>query len=298
MSHSAIMQDHDWNDLKYLIALHRTGSFSEAGRKAGVSETTVSRRIAVLENKLNVKLIQKGGLNGYELSDIGLEIIEHAEVIEQQNADIRDLASNLGTSTSGIVRVSAVPLVINRILVPELKRIQQSHPNITIELVPETRNIDLTKREADLAIRLARPVAGGLKTTARRIGQLHYAVFGHAEATSDTTDTTAWIGYDESQASFPQAIWLNAAIAASPDGANALTVLDATTAFEAVAAGIGKTILPRRVAAMDRRLRELVRPRGLPPLPKRDVWLLSHTSQNSSAAVNAVKDWLAEVQWA
>ncbi|MGH1466466.1 MAG: LysR family transcriptional regulator [Cognatishimia sp.] len=291
------MQDHDWNDLKYLLAIHRTGSFTEAGRKVGVSETTVSRRLAALEAKLDVKLIQRGGDKGYELSNIGLTILEHAEIIEQQNAQIQGLSGSVGLSTSGIVRVSAVPLVINRILVPELKRIQRRHPNITIELVPETRNIDLTKREADLAIRLARPVAGGLKTTARKIGQLHYAVFGPEQSTSDKSDTSAWIGYDDSQATFPQAVWLNAAIAQSPQGASSLSVLDATTAFEAVAAGVGKTILPRRVAAMDRRLRELVCPKGLPPLPKRDVWLLSHSSQSDNAAIKVVKEWLAGIKW-
>ena len=290
------MQDFDWNDLRYVLAMHRTGSFTEAGRKAGVSETTVSRRITALEDKLGVKLVQKGGGAGYEVSDIGLLILDHAEAVEQRAAAILELAGNTA-ATVGTVRLSAVPLVINRILVPELHRLHERHPELVLELIPETRNIDLTKRVADLAIRLARPVSGGLKTSARRIGRLHYAVFGQGTADSDKSDRSNWIVYDESQASFPQAVWLNAALAQGKDAPSPLRVADAETAIEAIASGVGKSILPRRVAAMDQRLRELVRPAGTPPLPKRDVWLLSHSSQAGSVAVNAVKDWLADIPW-
>ncbi|UZD89644.1 LysR family transcriptional regulator [Cognatishimia activa] len=290
------MQDITWNDLRYVLAMHRTGSYTEAGRKVGVSETTVARRVATLEEKLGVKLVQKGGNSGYEISDIGLLILDHIEVIEQQVSTILEIAGNKA-ATVGTVRLSAVPLVINRILVPELHRLHSKHPELVLELIPETRNIDLTKREADLAIRLARPVSGGLKTSARRIGQLNYAVFGQGSADSDKSDRSNWIIYDESQASFPQAVWLNAALAQGKDDSSPLRVADAETAIEAIAAGVGKSILPRRVAAMDQRLRELVRPAGTPPMPKRDVWLMSHNSQLGSAAVNAVKEWLADIPW-
>lgn len=290
------MQDFDWNDLRYVLAMHRTGSFTDAGRKVGVSETTVSRRIAALEDRLGLKLVQKAGSAGYEVSDLGRLVLEHAECVEQQAGAILELAGNKAT-TIGTVRLSAVPLVINRILVPELHRLHDKHPKLVLELIPETRNIDLTKREADLAIRLARPVTGGLKTSARRIGQLQYAVFGQGSADSDKSDRSNWIIYDESQASFPQAIWLNAALAQGKDAPSPLRVADAETAIEAIASGLGKSILPRRVAAMDQRLRELVRPMGTPPLPKRDVWLMSHSSQVGSVSVNAVKDWLADIPW-
>lgn len=290
------MQDFDWNDLRYVLAMHRTGSFTDAGRKVGVSETTVSRRIAALEDRLGLKLVQKAGSAGYEVSDLGRLVLEHAEIVEQQAGAILELAGNKAT-TIGTVRLSAVPLVINRILVPELHRLQDKHPELVLELIPESRNIDLTKREADLAIRLARPVTGGLKTSARRIGQLQYAVFGQGSADSDKSDRSNWIIYDESQASFPQAIWLNAALAQGKDAPSPLRVADAETAIEAIASGLGKSILPRRVAAMDQRLRELVRPMGTPPLPKRDVWLMSHSSQVGSVSVNAVKDWLADIPW-
>lgn len=290
------MQDFDWNDLRYVLAMHRTGSFTDAGRKVGVSETTVSRRIAALEDRLGLKLVQKAGSAGYEVSDLGRLVLEHAEIVEQQVGAILELAGNKAT-TIGTVRLSAVPLVINRILVPELHRLQDKHPELVLELIPESRNIDLTKREADLAIRLARPVTGGLKTSARRIGQLQYAVFGQGSADSDKSDRSNWIIYDESQASFPQAIWLNTALAQGKDAPSPLRVSDAETAIEAIASGLGKSILPRRVAAMDQRLRELVRPMGTPPLPKRDVWLMSHSSQVGSVSVNAVKDWLADIPW-
>ncbi|SHG50599.1 LysR family transcriptional regulator [Cognatishimia maritima] len=290
------MQEFDWNDLRHLLAVHRTGSYSEAGRRLGVSETTVSRRIAAIEAALRVKLIQKRGSAGYEMTDIGHLVLEHAEAIEQQSGKILELSGGQA-ATVGTVRLSAVPLVINRILVPELHRLHRRHPELVLELIPDTRNIDLTKREADLAIRLARPQTGGLKTSARRIGQLQYAVFGRAGLESDKSNRSDWIIYDDSQASFPQAIWLNTALGLGKDAASPLRVGNAETAIEAIAAGVGKSILPRRVAAMDARLRELVRPTGTPPLPTRDVWLLSHSSQTGSVAVSAVKDWLDDIPW-
>lgn len=290
------MQDHDWNDLRYILALHRTGRLSEAGRSVAASETTVARRIRRLEQSLDADLFVRNDVGRYVASDFGLQVICHAESIEQENIAIRERAEQLAEALSGVVRVTSVPIIINRILVPNFDSFKRQHPGLTVELVPESRNVDLSKREADLAVRFSRPVLGGLQVKAQKLGALEFGAYVPSSVGTDEADKLSWIGYDDARASLPQARWLNAAIARSEAPHASLHVSDAVTALEAVACGLGKTILPRIVANSDQRLRALtIGEVALPPV--RDVWLLSHTDQNARASIVAVKAWLAGLAW-
>jgi DNA-binding transcriptional LysR family regulator len=82
------------------------------------------------------------------------------------------------------VRVTAVPILANRLLVPALPRLFARHPRLRVELVAEPRNLSLTRREADIALRLARPESG--PALARRIGRLDFAVYGPRRRGAET----------------------------------------------------------------------------------------------------------------
>src|SRR5262249_26966627 len=145
-------------------------------------------------------------------------------------------------ATGGTVRLTAVPILINRLLLPELKELRNAHPDMRVELIADSRNLSLTKRDADLALRLAPPNKehGGI---ARRIAQVHYAVYGPLDA-----DETAlpWIAYDDSMLALPHAAWLHQTLRA--DGrAPGLVVNDAELALHAIKAGLGKSLLPAAV---------------------------------------------------
>ncbi len=290
------MQDHDWNDLKYVLALHRTGRLSLAGNATDVSETTVARRIKALEAKLGVVLFVRGELGIFEATDAGLQAVERAEIVEQENHVLREAVGRLTTGPTGVVRISSVPVIVNRILVPRLGSLRELHPGLTVELVPESRNLDLSKREADLAIRFSRPNTGGLQTKARKIGELRFAVFGPANVSLNELDRLPWIGYDDTHRSLPQAKWLRAVSDRLAPSLDILRVADLETALEAVVGGLGRTILPDIVGRADARLKILPLA-GHPAPPVREVWLLSHADQTARASVGAAKEWLSDLDW-
>ncbi len=286
------MQDQDWNDLKHVLAVHRAGSLAGAGRILGLDETTVARRLKRMERSVGAPLFVRRRSGRYEATDMGLAVVASAERIEREALTIPDRIGQHSGRLFGTVRITAVPMVVNRILVPNLATFRAANPGVTVELVPEARNLSLSRREADLALRLGRPEAGGLGTKAQRIGALSYGVYGPASVPDATRERLDWIGYDDAHAHLPQARWL--ARAAAGADLPGLRVCDAETALEAVASGLGRTLLPGIVADRDPRLRLCD---GHEDLPVRGVWLLSLDQNTAHAAISAGKEWLRGIVW-
>lgn len=292
--YSAKMQSNDWNDLKYLLALCRAGKLKPAARALSTSDTTVARRIKALEQRMGTPLFVRSATGRYEPTDAALAILPRVEAMEAETRAITDLTSEHAKQITGRVRISSVPIIVNRVLVPNLASLHAAHPNLQIELVPSAQNLDLSKREADLAVRFARPAEGGLRTKAQKLGVLHFAPFRPNRA--EGSSPFPWITYEDASATLPQARWLEA-IVQSADGQPApLKVSDVETAFEAAAHGLGQTLLPAMIAEQDERLERLPDPPTL-ACPARDVWLLSHLDQSARPSVQAVKDWLAGLSW-
>ncbi len=289
------MQDHDWNDLKFLLALQRTGTLAAAARVLGVNETTVARRLRALQRSLKVVLFVRGRAGRYEATEAGLAAIARAERVENENISLSEMAGSFNARLFGTVRITSVAMIINRVLVPRLAALRAAHPALTVELVADARNLSLGKREADLALRLARPQAGGSHTKARKIGELVFAAYCPAAIPEENCGSLDWIGYDDTHAHLPQAQWLAAAGAGTGSDFPCLRVADAETAHEAVAAGLGRTILPRIVADTDCRLR---RASTNTVLPTREVWLLSYDDQGVRRSVDVAKTWLTAIDWA
>lgn len=288
------MQSLNWNDLKYFLALHRAETLAGAARLMKVSDTTVARRLAVLENVLGATLFIRSDTGRHVLTAAGEALLTRAEKIEREGRSIEEALGQQEAWLIAVVRISAVPFMINKMLIPALPALHARHPDITIELVPDSRNLDLTKRAADLALRFSQPVVGGLKVRAVKLAEIGFGVFAPAGWTSSQPEP--WITYDDTLSSLPQAQWLARVVGQRGETAAKVRVTDAETALEAVASGLGQTLLPLTVGAMDARVR-LVEPDGVPPLPKRDIWLLSHTDEAAREAIVAVKAWLSDVAW-
>jgi len=289
------MQRHDWNDLKYLLALHRAGKLTEAGRTVGVSDTTVARRIKTLEEALETTLFLRGANGRYEPTDAALRILSHAESIEDSHAAISAISGESTNKVTGSVRLSAVPVIVNRFLVPQLPSLVGLHPDLSIELVPSADNLDLSKREADLSVRFARPSYGGLRTKSQKLGEVSFVACAASFISSKQYASLGWITYDQAHSHLPQARWLEKT-ATSEDLRAGLRVTDVETAMQAAAAGIGKTLLPRAVVASDPRLRTIEQ-EGCTEFPNREVWMLSHVDQTSRVSITAAKEWLMHLSW-
>ena len=149
------MQDLDWNDLRYILYLSRTGRIGSTARMLRVNETTVARRLSKVERQLGVRLFERSA--GVLIpTESGKLVIGRAERIELDVDAVKDCVTNADSVAIGKVRVTAMPMVLNHVLIPALPALLQLHAGLQIELAADPRNLSLTNREADIALRMAR----------------------------------------------------------------------------------------------------------------------------------------------
>ena len=155
------MQLKNWNDLRYLLAIKRSSTITAAARLLSVDDTTVSRRLAALQVASGSTLFSRQPDGRLRLTASGDAIAQCAEIMERQ-VDLTNASLGAGHGQyAGSVKLTSVPIVANRLLVPAIGKLLDRHPALQLELIPESRDLSLSRREADLAIRLARPSTGG-----------------------------------------------------------------------------------------------------------------------------------------
>jgi DNA-binding transcriptional LysR family regulator len=280
------MQALDWDDLRYVLVLSRTGSLARAARQLHVNETTVARRVARVEKGLGSRLFER--VNGMlKTTEIGLVAVQHAERIEVDIGEVRNAATGADAKAAGSVRLTAIPMLLNRVLVPALPALLDANPLLQLQLVAEPRNLSLANREADIALRFARPDKEH-RTIARRVGELAYAIYGPAAAPSRALP---WITYDNLLA-LPHVKWIEDAIKQEPEAGTRLAVNDSDVAVHAIRAGLGRSLLPRSIADREHGLSRLS---GQKPVLTRELWLLVHPELRHLARIRAVMGWIERV---
>lgn len=289
------MQIKNWDDLRLLLAVKRGISFSGAARLLGVDSTTVSRRLSAFQTSLDTRLYQRLPDGSLQLTPQGESLALQAETMDRQIDLIGEALGQPAEACSGTVRLTSVPIIVNRLLAPQMGRLISDNPELTMELVPDSRDFSLTRREADMAVRLARPSAGGHHVKARRIGLLDYAVYALRSLPSDEAAELPWITYEDGMSHIPQARWMMHASKTAGGQLAGLRVQDAETAYEAVLAGLGRSVLPRMIGGQDKRLRELDKEEGTPPLPSRELWLLVHADLVRLRRISTVTAWIESV---
>ena len=275
------MQDLDWNDLRYVLWISRTGRLAGAAAKLGVNETTVARRLVGVERLLQVRLFERDA-GVLRPTDSGQIVTRRAERIELDVDAVRDGVASADSVAVGKVRITAVPLVLNYILIPALPKLLRSYPRLQLELNADPRNLSVTNREADIALRMARPDRE-YRAVARRIGVIDYAVYGASKRRS-----LPWITYDPTWSHLPQVRWMAKALGSDPKAMASVTVNDSELALNAVRAGLGRSVLPCRIGDV---IRELSRLSGAKPVLSRDMWLIVHPDLKHLARVRAVIEW-------
>ncbi|HEY0834875.1 MAG TPA: LysR family transcriptional regulator, partial [Azospirillum sp.] len=191
--------DLDWEDLRVFVALARAGSLSAAARALKVGHATVGRRVAALEAALGRALFDRRA-DGYALTAEGAAVLELAAGMDERAlAILRRAGQDAGLT--GTVRLTATESLAERFLIPRLAAFRRRHPGIDLEVLSDPRSLSLAKREADVAVRLARPQAGELVT--RRLAAIAYGVYAAPDG-----DAESWVGYDDSHAHLPEAQWL------------------------------------------------------------------------------------------
>lgn len=148
------MRPFSWDDLQFFLAVARTGQLSAAARKLRTNHATVSRRIDRLEQALTTKLFERNP-RGYVLTAAGEKLVERAEAMEREAADVESEVSGGSTSVSGVVRISTLEGFGNFFLADRLPGLAQSAPSLSIELLIIQQILSLSRREADVSVTLS-----------------------------------------------------------------------------------------------------------------------------------------------
>ena len=199
----------NWNDLPVFLALARSGSVRSAAARLSVSHSTVVRRVDALELALGVRLFERSSL-GYTLTQVGEAMLKRAEQVEN---DIHGLElSILGQDAklSGTIRVTVADALIQYLIAPDLQRFKLAYPDIDLEIVTSYEVVDLTRREADVAIRfMVNPPDHLVGHRLPELNISYYASHEYLERHDLKADppTANWIGMDEI-ATFPTTQWL------------------------------------------------------------------------------------------
>lgn len=153
------MAQFSWDDLRYFLAVARTGQLSAAARRLRSNHVTVSRRIERLEGALCGRLFERSA-RGYTLTVMGERLVRHAETMEREADGFAETALGSSTALKGAVRVSAPEGFGNFFLAARLPGFARAYPALTIEFVTIQQIVSLSRREADLSVSLSRPPSG------------------------------------------------------------------------------------------------------------------------------------------
>jgi DNA-binding transcriptional LysR family regulator len=274
----------DWQDLRHFAALAREGSLSAAARRLKVDHATVARRIAALETALGLKLVDRRA-RAYLLTAEGRRIAAIAERMETTAFELDRAARGSQTGLAGPVTVSAPPTLAATLIAPRLATLYAEHPGIRVKLIGEKRSASLSRREADIAVRLNRPEEKSL--VVRRVGRLEFALFASpAYLESRAPATYGFIAYDDPMDQSPQQVWLRGFARGRPI---MLRASDLEVHREAAKSGVGIAALPRFFGESDPGLvRVETGGKGI----GREIWLAVHSDLRRAPVVRATLDFL------
>jgi DNA-binding transcriptional LysR family regulator len=151
----------DWDDLRYFLALHRSGSLVGAAKEVGADPTTVSRRVAILEKDLGTKLFVRGR-DGWSLTPSGIRMLPAAQRAEDGALEVVRGVEELQEAPEGKVRLTTIEPLALWWMREVFEAVRERWPGIVVDLITTTRVLDLSRGEADIALRVGRPKEPGL----------------------------------------------------------------------------------------------------------------------------------------
>ena len=276
----------DWEDLRSFSALARTGSLSAAARELGVDHATVSRRVAMLQRDLGMRLIDRLP-RSVSLTPDGVAIAELAGTMTDTAYAVARRARGADGGATASVRVSAPPAVASCLIAPHVSEFHDKNPDILLVLSGHATMAALDRREADLAVRMARPEEPDL--IARRIGAVQFGLYASSGHAALPPSERSFVAYDAPLDHVAQQVWLRSIL----NGRS--IVFQASDLFSLQAAarsGVGAVVLPRFLGDGDEALVSL--PVETPP-PVRELWLVTYPDLSKSPAIRAVMGFVVDV---
>ncbi|MBK7661144.1 MAG: LysR family transcriptional regulator [Betaproteobacteria bacterium] len=287
------MRGFDWNDLQAFLAVARAGRLTVAARQAGVDHSTLSRRIAALEGALGTTLFDRRPA-GFALTPEGERLLGDAESMETLAIRMRSRLEEVSRGLTGSVRLGTPEGFGTYFVAPRLARLQDGHPQLEVELVANPRAFSLSKREADLAVTMAKPAQGRVyahKLVDYALGAYasgdylasHPRIRGRADLARHR-----WIGYVDDLMWTPELDYLPQV---DPAAVPSTRISNVITQAAAVAGGAGLGVLPHFIA---RTMPGLVRVLESSVRLERGYWLVTHADTRDLARVALMADFLRE----
>ncbi|KIC11987.1 LysR family transcriptional regulator [Leisingera sp. ANG-M1] len=287
------MNGPDWNHIRAFLATAETGSLSAAARQLGLTQPTLSRQVAALEEQLGVLLFERLG-RALALTDAGHELLEHSRKMGEAAQGLSIAATGQAQSIEGTVRITASDVMSAYVLPSVLHQLRQRAPKLTVDVVAANDIRDLMRREADIAIRHVRPEQPEL------IARLVQEATGHFYAAKTYLDRRGrpsslaelaahdFVSFGNTGRMIEYLVPMGIPVTAENFriGSNSGLV-----AWELVRQGFGVTPMSDEVAAAAPEVERLVPGSDAITFP---VWLTTHRKLHTSRRIRLVFDLLAE----
>jgi len=283
----------DWDDLKVFIFVAKSNNVTEAGISLKVSASTVSRKIAALEQSLGTVLFSKK-TNGYFLTEAGRALLPLALETEERFKLIERQMSQPGERMAGQVRIDCPELMGTHLIIPQLAVFHDQYPEISFDFINSAVSSKLTQSHSDIIVRLRRPENGNF--TMRRVGTLMQGLFcsqAYADANGLPAEPAdlkhhSLIGWTEEMSYMPLAQWLS-----EMTGEQKLwmRVSNLNAQLKAVEADLGIAALPAYVGHQSG-LCQVLADR---PARRSEIWLLRNQATQGVSRVDRVVEYLTEL---
>ncbi len=278
----------NWDDARIFLALESERTLRRAAKVAGVDQATVSRRLTALEHALGATLFLRTS-SGYVLTPVGASVLQSAKAMERSAHDLLRQAQGTDRKLAGEVKVSATDSLAEEYVVPAIRQLQASHPDVCVHLAVSTQMVSLARREADIAIRNVRPENPDL--VVRQLADWPVGLYACAEylqRKGAPTESAGFAGHD--LVFYAPYLKREGAVLVGLDAAAGRVTATANSSLalrRLIAAGVGMGELPVPIAERDGLIRlfpALERPGGY------GVWLVTHQDLRHTARLRAAID--------
>lgn len=282
----------DWDDYRLVLAVGRAGSLNGAAKLLRISHPTVFRRVNAIERKLGVRLFERAR-DGYSLTAAGEDVVAAAAELETRIETVERRLAGRDERPSGTVRVTTTDTMLFGLLPPVFAAFRRAHPQIVLEVIADNTVFNLTRREADVALRPSSNPPDNL--VGRRLAHVAYAVYRPRKwRLRDGEDLTQrdWVAPDDSLSHLASARWLvrEGYDRKATYRANSLLALR-----DAAAQGLGLAVLP---CYLGDRAPTLARVGAQVAELRNEMWLLTHPDLRRVARIRVFMDAMREAMLA
>lgn len=273
------MNNSNWDDIKFVLAVADEGSLNATARRLGVTHATVMRRVAAFEKRCGRPVFQKS-LAGYRVLPGAEAILTAARNVEDAVFSVDRAVHGSDQELSGKVRIASTDSLCQFLLPPIVKAIQDTYPELSICLLSANTHHNLSRLAADVAIRPTHQLEEGLDGVIA--GELRFAVY------SAEPQISKWIGLEGGLSRSAPAKWMAAHVASKQIACEADSFL---VAREMVAAGLGKSFLPRFIGEADKRFQRTDSDKPALSVP---VWCALQEEVRNNVRIQVVRNLILE----